>query len=141
MIFVNTSLDTAIKRNAERPRKLPNSVVTQSWNDVQKNIGKFSQYFRQNFMVVDNNDSKEDVMTPVYKQIMSLAKKKVNNPIAKRWIANELEMKKDSGGAGVLGKGRGGGRRQTIDPEKAAEIKKTIFVKDKVINYIINLPK
>ena len=129
MIFVNTSLDTALERNAERPRKLPNSIVTQSWNDVQKNIGKFSQYFRQNFMVVDNNDSKEDVMTPVYKQIMSLAKKKVNNPIAKRWIANELEMKKDSGGAGVLGKGRGGGRRQTIDPEKAAEIKKGGFSK------------
>ena len=108
---------------------MPNSVVTQSWNDVQKNIGKFSQYFRQNFMVVDNNDSKEDVMTPVYKQVMSLAKKKVSNPIAKSWIANELSMKKNSGGAGTLGKGRGGGRRQTIDPERAAEIKKGGFSK------------
>ena len=93
MIFVNTSLDTAIKRNAERPRKLPNSVVTQSWNDVQKNIGKFSQYFRQNFMVVDNNDSKEDVMTPVYKQVMSLAKKNVQNRTGQSWIANELQKK------------------------------------------------
>lgn len=129
MIFVNTSLDTAIKRNAERPRKLPNSVVTQSWNDVQKNIGKFSQYFRQNFMVVDNNDTKEDVMTPVYKQVMSMAKKKVQNKTGLAWIANELAMKKDSGGAGVLGKGRGGGKRQTIEPKKRAEIKKGGFSK------------
>ena len=75
MIFVNTSLDTALKRNAERERSVSNSVATNSWRDVQSNIGKFSQHFRQNFVVVDNNDSKEDVMTPVFKQIKSLLRK------------------------------------------------------------------
>ena len=59
MIFVNTSLDTALKRNAERERRVSNSVATNSWRDVQSNIGKFSQHFRQNFVVVHNNDSKE----------------------------------------------------------------------------------
>ena len=62
MIFVNTSLDTALERNAKRDRKVPESMVIKSWNDVQKNIGKFSQYFRRNFIVVDNNDSEEDIM-------------------------------------------------------------------------------
>ena len=52
MIFVNTSLDTALKRNAERERRVSNSVATNSWRDVQSNIGKFSQHFRQNFVVV-----------------------------------------------------------------------------------------
>ena len=76
MIFVNTSLDTALERNKRRSRSVPESLVIKSWKDVQSNIGKFSQYFRQNFVVVDNNDTDEDVMTPVYKQIKSLATSK-----------------------------------------------------------------
>ena len=94
MIFVNTSLDTALERNAKRDRKLRDSMVIKSWNDVQSNLGKFSQFFRRNFIVVDNNDSEEDVMGPVYKQVMSLAKAKVQNPTGLKWIANELAMKR-----------------------------------------------
>ena len=94
MIFVNTSLDTALAQNQKRPRKLPDSMVTQLWNDVQKNIGKFSQLFRRNFIVVDNNMAGEDVFAQVYKQVMSLAKAKVQNPAGKAWIANQLAMKR-----------------------------------------------
>ena len=94
MIFVNTSLETALERNAKRDRTVPRSVATKSWKTVQSNMGKFSQYFRQNFIVVDNNDSKEDVMGPVYKQVMSLAKKKVQNKTGLNWIQGELDKKK-----------------------------------------------
>ena len=91
MIFVNTSLDTALKRNAERERSVSNSVATNSWKTVQSNIGKFSQHFRQNFVVVDNNDSEEDVMTPVFKQIKGLLRKKVTSPIAKQWVMQQMK--------------------------------------------------
>ena len=94
MIFVNTSLDTALAQNAKRPRKLPDSMVTQLWNEVQKNIGKFSQLFRRNFIVVDNNMAGEDVFAQVFKQVMSLAKAKVQNPAGKAWIASQLAMKR-----------------------------------------------
>ena len=94
MIFVNTSLDVALERNQKRERTVPESITIKSWNDVQRNIGKFSQYFRQNFIVVDNNDANEDVFTKVFKQIKSLVRKKVSNPVAKMWIASELEKKK-----------------------------------------------
>ena len=94
MIFVNSSLDVALERNAKRARTVPESITIKSWNDVQRNIGKFSQYFRQNFIVVDNNDANEDVFTKVFKQIKSLVRKKVSNPVAKMWIASELEKKK-----------------------------------------------
>ena len=94
MIFVNTSLDTALAQNQKRQRKLPDSMVTQLWNDVQKNIGKFSQLFRRNFIVVDNNMAGEDVFAQVYKQVMSLAKAKVQNPTGKAWIASQLAMKR-----------------------------------------------
>ena len=93
MIFVNTSLDTALERNAKRDRSVPESIAVKSWKDVQSNIGKFSQHFRQNFIVVDNNDSEEDVMTPVFKQIKGLLKKKVKSPIAKQWVMQQMKDK------------------------------------------------
>ena len=94
MIFVNTSLDVALTRNEKRPRKLPEKLVVSSWNNVQKNIGKFSQLFQKGFIIVDNNDPDENVITDVFKRVRSLANKKVQNGIAKAWIAKELEMKK-----------------------------------------------
>jgi len=91
MIFVNTSLDTALARNAKRDRSVPEDITVKSWKSVQSNIGKFSQHFRQNFLVVDNNDSDEDVMTPVFKQIQGLLKKKVKNHIAKQWVMQQMK--------------------------------------------------
>ena len=93
MIFVNTSLDTALERNAKRDRSVPESLAIKSWREVQGNIGKFSQHFRQNFVVVDNNDSDEDVMTPVFKQIKGLLRKKVTSPVAKEWVYNQMKIR------------------------------------------------
>ena len=94
MIFVNTSLDVALQRNAERPRSVPESIVVKSWNDVQGNMGTFSQTFRQGFIVVDNNDAGEDVFVKVFKQIKGLLRKKPTSGIAKNWISNELAKKR-----------------------------------------------
>ena len=94
MIFVNTSLDVALERNAKRDRSVPESVATNSWRSVQSNIGKFSQHFRQNFVVVDNNDA--DIKDPqifndVFKQIKGLLKKKVKSPLAKQWVMQQMK--------------------------------------------------
>ena len=91
MIFVNTSLDVALQRNAERPRSVQEPIVVKSWKDVQSNIGKFSQYFKQNFVVVDNNDATEDVFVKVFKQIRGLLSKKVRNPAAQQWVAQQMK--------------------------------------------------
>ena len=94
MIFVNTSLDVALERNAKRSRSVPESIAVRSWKDVQSNIGKFSQHFRQNFIVVDNNDSSKDdgqVFNDVFKQIKGLLKKKVTSPIAKEWVMQQMK--------------------------------------------------
>ena len=91
MIFVNTSLDTALQRNAERPRSVPDSIVVKSWNEVQSNIGAFSQHFRENFIVVDNNDAGEDVFVKVFKQIKGLLRKKVTSPLAKQWVMQQMK--------------------------------------------------
>ena len=93
MIFVNTSLDVALERNAQRDRSVPEPIVVKSWKDVQSNIGKFSQYFRANFVVVDNNNATEDVFVQVFKQIKGLLKKKVRNPAAHQWISMEMKRR------------------------------------------------
>ena len=102
MIFVNTSLDTAIERNNKRDRKLPLDIVKVNWNNVQSNIGKFQNLFgMKNFIIVDNNspqDTAAKVFRKAIKPIRKLATKKVNNYIAKQWIDNQLRMKKLSKG-------------------------------------------
>ena len=94
MIFVNTSLDVALERNAKRDRSVPEDIAVRSWKAVQSNIGKFSQHFRQNFVVVDNNDA--DIKDPqifndVFKQIRGLLKKKVKSPLAKQWVMQQMK--------------------------------------------------
>ena len=94
MIFVNTSLDVALQRNEQRPRSVPTSIVTNSWKAVQSNIGKFSNFFKNGFIIVDNNDKDEDMMKIVIKRVRSLATRKVQNNRGKAWIAQQLQMKK-----------------------------------------------
>ena len=93
MVFVNTSLEVAQKRNKERDRVLPEKIVSKSWKDVQANIGAFSNMFRQGFIVVDNNDAGEDVFKEVWKRVKGLLRKKVTNTRAKNWMAMELAKK------------------------------------------------
>ena len=94
MIFVNTSLDVALERNAKRPRSVPEDIVKKSWNQVQQNIGKFQQFFgNKNFIIVDNNDIGDNVFDMVGTQVRKMLSKKVNKPIAQKWIDTELARK------------------------------------------------
>ena len=93
MIFVNTSLDTALQRNADRPRSVPEPIVVKSWKDVQANIGKFSNMFRGGFIVVDNNDAGEDVFKEVSKRVRGLLRKKVTNTRARNWVSMEMKRR------------------------------------------------
>ena len=94
MIFVNTSLDVALKRNEERPRSLQKQIVVTAWKEVQSNLGAFSNIFRQGFIVVDNNDADEDAFQIVWKRVQGLHRKKVTNTRAKNWMAMELAKRK-----------------------------------------------
>ena len=99
MIFVNTSLEVAIERNAKRSRSIPEYIVKTSWDTVQKNIGTFQRIFSPNKMlIVDNNRSEQELVTQVLNQasrfIRSQLNKKPDNYIAKQWIQKELEAKR-----------------------------------------------
>jgi cytidylate kinase len=91
MIFVNTSIDVALERNAKRERTVPEDVAITSWKAVQGNLGKFSSLFRGSFVPVDNNQADDDIEMSTFKEVKRLLKKKVTNTRAKSWI--EMEMK------------------------------------------------
>ena len=97
MIFVNTSLDVALENNQRRARTLKDSIVKDSWNQVQKNMGKFQRYFGgSNFIIVDNNEVDKDgrLFDACFKRVKGLLSKKVINPMAKRWIEREIAVRK-----------------------------------------------
>jgi shikimate kinase len=92
MILVNTDLETSLVRNRMRERSLEDSKVEKMWSAVQKNIGKFQAYFKDNFIVVDNSQGSniEKATTAAYKKAAKFAKSKVKNPIANAWIDQQI---------------------------------------------------
>ena len=97
MIFVNTSLDVALENNQKRARTLKDSIVKDSWNAVQKNMGKFQRYFGgRNFIIVDNNEVDKDgrLFDACFKRVKGLLSNKVVNPQAKRWIDREIQKRR-----------------------------------------------
>ena len=93
MIFINTSLDVAQERNAKRDRVLKKSLVDEIWHDVQQNMGAFQDLFGPDFRIVDNTDYTKSNVANVEKAVKAFMRKKVQNPIGRKWIASELEKK------------------------------------------------
>ena len=95
MVYINTSLEVALERNKKRDRVVPEKIVITSWKQVQANIGKFNSFFgSKNFLVIDNNDPDEVIWPEIQKAINRMINKKVNNFIAKAWIAQQLALKR-----------------------------------------------
>ncbi len=92
MIFVNTNLQIAQKRNTQRARSLPADMVQKMWQQVQENIMKFQQVFgAKNFHVVDNSGGLEDPdrkenFDNVFKSIRAFITSKPSSHIAKKWL-------------------------------------------------------
>ena len=88
MIFVNTDLDTALERNRMRSRSLPEEQVEAMWKDVQKNLGKFQNFFRQKMFIVDNSTGAnyEGAVISTYKKISTWSKTKPASRSAKKWM-------------------------------------------------------
>ena len=92
MIFVNTDLETAISRDAQRARTIGAKGVTEYWKAVQKNIGKFQQMFgKKNFLVVDNSEGKDfkSETLRAYRDATKFTKSPVENSKANSWIKTQ----------------------------------------------------
>ena len=93
MVFVNTSLEVALRRNRDRSRSLPESLVEEIWRKCQENLGKFQGMFGNNFIIVDNTEY-QPVSKSVQKQVDGFLRKPIQNPIGKKWILGARTLKK-----------------------------------------------
>ena len=114
MVFVNTSLEVALKRNAERDRTLSDDLVKQIWSDCQHNLGAFQGMFGGNFIIVDNTSYNKNIYTyknkhtgkvttsdkpiaaNIQKAIDTFLRKPVYNQIGKKWIETAKALKKSN---------------------------------------------
>ena len=98
MLFVNTSLDVALERNANRARSVPENIVKTNWNTVQSNIGRFQKLFQPaNFYTIDNSSSEKELVTTTLNKAASIVRRTMNQPhnfIAKQWIERQLRIKR-----------------------------------------------
>ena len=99
MVFVNTSLEVAKKRNSERARRLPEDILVKSWKDVQKNLGGFQSLFGRNFVIVDNSkilsakEAEKKFGRLVKKYIDKFIKKPIRNVRGKNWVKHNLLLR------------------------------------------------
>ena len=93
MIFVNTSIEVALERNAKRDRTVPEDAAILAWKAVQSNIGKFSSLFRGTMVIVDNNKKDENIEASTFKAVKRLLGKKVQNRRAYEWVRMEMERR------------------------------------------------
>ena len=93
MIFVNTTLDIALQQNAGRKRRLKDEVIRMTWEEVQANKQQLSNLFPGGFVEIVNNRAGEDVFRKAFVEVSKLMKRPPSSPIAKAWIAHELESK------------------------------------------------
>ncbi len=60
MIMIWVSPYTSLERNAKRERSLQPGIILRTWRDVNSNIGKYQDEFKNNFILINNDDKKAE---------------------------------------------------------------------------------
>ena len=94
MIFVHTTLDTALARNkARKTRSLLDKVVERTWNKVQANLETYRSAFKGNFTFVSTEDTKEGELPKGTKRaVMRFVGAPIKNKTAQSWIAKAKKV-------------------------------------------------
>ena len=103
MVFVMTSLKTALQRNKDRAekgeRELPPKLVKQSWNATRKNLGGLKALFGSDFKQVDNDkhlspkEARHAFSSLIKKYADVWVNEPIKNPIGKQWVKDQLKLK------------------------------------------------
>ena len=56
MVFVTTDLETALRRNKERERTLPDKLIHQNFEVIEQRLGEYQRMFND-VLVIDNSES------------------------------------------------------------------------------------
>ena len=93
MVFVNTTLEVAQERNANRDRKLPKDLVEEIWTDVQANLGAFQSLFGLGKMAIIDNTVYGPISGEISSAVNQFVSAPISNPIGRKWVEQELEKK------------------------------------------------
>ena len=93
IIWVDTNIETAIKRNAQRERSVPEDFL----RDVYKRIRKLKDYYRNEFRFFYevNNDEGElnnDAVLQAFRKVSGFFNSPLENPIGKQLIDDMREQ-------------------------------------------------
>lgn len=114
LVFVDTDLETALERNAQRARRLPDETVNQIWKDVQSNKSIFQKHFGGNMVTIDNS-----IGAPTDDTLNSAIDRIVNSPIKNEFGKKLLQSQNDP----VKLQGLLKQQRAKLDAEAAAKAK------------------
>lgn len=90
MVFVNTGLETALKRNAERPRSVPEDVVRDSHEKVRRSLDQLKRYFKKDFVEILNDDGTKLDTSDAEKRIRQFLSRQLTAQ-AKDWINKQKQ--------------------------------------------------
>ena len=68
MIFVNTDLQTALRRNRQRERKLQDKIIHKNFGIIEQNLGKFQRLFND-VHIINNSDDEQDTVDDQIEQV------------------------------------------------------------------------
>jgi len=90
MVFVNTSLETALKRAKERQKRTGREVKEDFIREAYEKINKLKQFYRGKFIdwIEVNNDEGEltdSVITNTFKHMLNFYNSPIVNPIGKEY--------------------------------------------------------
>ena len=101
MVFVNTSLEIALRRNEQRDRALPENIVRKAWQRVQDNKKYFRNVFGGSVFFLEVNNDRFLSPVEARKNFDMLAKKGLNKFLkighgktAEEWIKRQKQIKK-----------------------------------------------
>lgn len=80
MVWVNTSLETVLKRNQMRKRHVDEDFIKETYNKLEKYRGYYKTQFKP-FLMINNDDGEftDDIMLASYKKMRSFFSSPINN--------------------------------------------------------------
>lgn len=102
MVFVTTTLETALARNRERAERggrfVPDSFVEDAWRGAHRNLKRYARLFGpKNMRIIDNDvdvsvDDWVAVIKPKLHNIgQRILKRPLKNPVGKKWFKKQQD--------------------------------------------------
>jgi len=69
MIYVDADIETAIRRNRDRERSIPEKVLLSNFGAVKANVPRFREMFGNRFFEIDNSMEKQSELPQTLKTL------------------------------------------------------------------------